>query len=222
MLASLDSGIVLETPDNVAFDTVHAICITGHREKSIIPFLGVEQHFQLTRATVRIMLYKYIEMAVAKGYTDFFSGLAEGTDLWAAEYLLIKKQKNSNIRLFGAMPYLKHSKSFSSESHCLLCEVEKGADSVILLNSDPDANYGRNPDVYRKRNYFMVDNASAVLGFFNERESHSGTAQTINYARKKGKTVNSFSMDDVHDIMDRAELDWDRICALVKDINNVF
>jgi hypothetical protein len=29
-------------------------------------------------------------------------------------------------------------------------------------------------------------------------------------------------MDDVHDIMDRAELDWDRICALVKDINNVF
>ncbi|MBR1822810.1 MAG: DUF1273 family protein [Ruminococcus sp.] len=228
MLVSLDSGIVLESPDTAFIRPERTVCITGHREKSIVPFLDDPEYIHLTRSAVRLMLYRYIDMALEKGYTDFFSGLADGTDLWAAEYILIKKHKDPNIRLIGAMPFLKHSRFFSNESRSRLCDVEKGADCLILINSDPNIVYGKtsglgkSPDLYKDRNYFMVDNSAAVLAFFDERNPRSGTGQTVGYALRKGRNVRSFGLSDVYDVMNRARLDWKAISTLIRETENVF
>lgn len=44
--------------------------------------------------------------------------------------------------------------------------------------------------LYKKRNYYMVDHADYLLGVFdNERRMRSGTAQTVNYALRQGKQI---------------------------------
>ena len=228
MLISLDSGRALESPDTAIICPELTVCITGHREKSIIPYKDDPANLHMTRSAVRLMLYKYIEMAIEKGFTDFFSDLAEGTDLWAAEYVLMKRQKNKDIRLIGVMPFLKHSRFFNSDTRSLLRNVENNADCVILINSDPDIAYGKtrgfgkSPDLYRDRNYFMVDNSSAVLAFLDSGSPRSGTGQTVNYALKQGRKVRSFGLSDVYGIMEEADMDWKKICSLIREKENLF
>ena len=228
MLTSLDSGILLSSPDDVEFFPERTVCITGHREKSIIPYMNDSSYFHLTRAVVRMMLFRYIAMALEKGYTDFFSGLAEGTDLWAAEYLLLKKNVGSNIRLIGAMPFLKHSTFASVDTKRFLQKVENGADCVVLLNNSPEITYGRKKEagtsssLYKVRNYFMVDNSSAVLGFFDGRNSFSGTSQTVYYAEKKHRKVRCFGLNDAYRIIRESNCDFDRIRSAVAELENIF
>ena len=228
MLTSLDSGAVLISPEEADIRPERTVCITGHREKSILPYMDAPENIHLTRAVVRLLLYRYIDMAIEKGYTDFFSGLADGTDLWAAEYVLLKKRSNDDIRLIGAMPFLKHSRFFHKEARILLCDVEKQADCLVLLNSDPTVVYGKSgrqgtsADLYRIRNYYMADNSSAVLAFFDERNPRSGTAQTVNYALRQGRKVRSFGLSDVYSLMDEAGASFRDIGRIVKELDNIF
>ena len=169
---------------------------------------------EATVNAVKLMLYKFIDVAAECGYKHFISGLAMGTDLWAADYILHKKKSDSSVRLIGAMPYLRHAERFPSYYRELLRRVELGADSLVCVNSDPDIIFsrkGRGSELYRDRNYFMVDNASAVIAFFNSTESFSGTAQTVNYANRQGKQVCRFGLDDVYSLMSSASTDTDDI-----------
>ena len=228
MLRSLDSGRELQSPETAIICPELTVCITGHREKSILPYNNDPSNLHMTRSAVRLMLYRYIEMAIEKGYSDFFSGLAEGTDLWAAEYVLMKKQKNDDLRLIGAMPFLKHSRFFDTDARSLLCNVENNADCVVLINNDPDIVYGKtrgigkSPDLYRERNYFMVDNSSAVIAFLDGSNPRSGTGQTVSYAMRQGRIVRSFGLCDVYAIMEKAGMDWKKICTLIRSKENVF
>lgn len=228
MLLSIDSGIALKSSDYDGIYPEKTVCITGHREKSITAYLGIPDYLHMTRAAVRLMLYRYIDMAVEKGYTDFFSGLASGTDLWAAEYIILKKQTNSDIRLIGAMPFLKHSAFLGSDERRILRDIELSADAVILLNENPDITYSKNrhegtsDDLYKVRNYFMADNSSAVISFFDDKNYRSGTAQTINHARRNGLEIHSFSLDDVFSVMDKSDGSFDDISRLIRSLGNVF
>ena len=228
MLTSLDSGAVLISPENAELRPERTICITGHREKSILPYKDDPGNIHMTRAAVRLLLYRYIDMALEKGYTDFFSGLADGTDLWAAEYVLLKKESNSDIRLIGAMPFLRHSRFMHKDVRELLCNVEKKADCLVLLNSDPYVVYGKSgrqgtdADLYKVRNYYIADNSSAVLAFFDERNPRSGTAQTVNYALRQGKKVRSFGLSDVYSLMDEAGVSFRDIGRIVRELDNIF
>lgn len=169
---------------------------------------------EATVNAVKLLLYKFIDVAAECGYKHFISGLAMGTDLWAADYILHKKKSDSSVRLIGAMPYLRHAERFPSSYRELLRRVELGADSLVCVNSDPDIIFsrkGRGSELYRDRNYFMVDNASAVIAFFNSAESFSGTAQTVNYAHRQGKKICRFGLDDVYSLMNSASTDTDDI-----------
>ncbi len=228
MFASLDSGILLKSPENAEIYPERTVCITGHREKIIIPYRNDENYSHLTRAVVRMILYRYIDMAVEKGYTDFFSGLADGTDLWAAEYIILKRNAGSSIRLIGAMPYLKHALYYSQYTKNLLCRVEKEADMVLLLNDKPEIMYshrkkdGKSNELYKLRNYYMVDNSSAVLGFFDSQTRFTGTSQTVSYAERNGKKVRCFGLDKVYSIIDEAGGDFQKIGEIIKLLENVF
>lgn len=52
------------------------------------------------------------------------------------------------------------------------------ADAVVYTSDAYTA------DAFKKRNYFMVDNSSKLIGVVAEYKS--GTGQTIRYAKKKG------------------------------------
>lgn len=210
-LTSLISGRPVFPAGSICPHREKTVCISGHREKSIPNFCGVSEYRELTIAAVKLMLYRYIDMAAEHGYVNFISGLAVGTDLWAAEYILKKRRINSDIRLIGAMPYLRHAERFPREYRKLLAQVESEADFLVSVNDDPDIIYG-DPDkgegfsnsLYRDRNYYMVDRSAAVIAFLNSGGSFSGTAQTVNYAKRTGRMVCRYGIDDVFAVMERA------------------
>ena len=115
MLFSLDSGLPVLPADEWDAETDTTVCFTGHRENSVIPYKGNPIYRNITLRTVQLMLCRYIDMAVESGYRRFISGLAAGTDLWAAKYVLSKKHSNKSIELICVIP----SGSASAAESCL-------------------------------------------------------------------------------------------------------
>lgn len=225
MLSSLVSGVPVYTKDKITPDPKKTVCITGHREKSIIPYDDNPIFREITVSAVKLMLYRYIDMAAERGFDYFISGLATGTDLWAAEYILEKKKHNSSIKLIGAMPYLRHADYFPADYKRILADVEKGADYLVTVNADPDIIYNKSPEgknLYRDRNYYMVDRSSAVIAFFNSGTTFSGTSQTISYAYRNGRKICRFGMDDVYGIIDSAGADIRSISREIAFLGNAF
>lgn len=229
MLFSLDSGVPVLPAQDFSGDIDNTVCFTGHRETSVIPYRNDPIYRSITLRTVQLMLCRYIDMAVESGYRSFISGLAVGTDLWAAKYILAKKRSDSSIRLIGVMPYLRHAERFAPQYRETLADVEKGADVLLTTNTEPDVIYGKkgsgentSPDVYRERNYFMVDNASAVISYFNEGSFKSGTYQTLNYATRQGRTIRRFGLEDAYALIDECGPDIESIRRRLVFMENVF
>jgi uncharacterized phage-like protein YoqJ len=229
MLFSLDSGVPVMPADTLETDAGRTVCFTGHRDTAVVPYRGEPVYRTITLRTVQLMLCRYIDMAVESGYKSFISGLAAGTDLWAAKYVLAKKRVDKRIRLIGVMPYLRHAERFSEHSRELLADVEKGADQLLATNMDPLIVYGKSrsgentsPDLYRDRNFFMVDNASAVISWFNEGSFKSGTYQTLNYAVRQGRRIYRFGLDEVYALIDECGPDIESIKRKLVFMENVF
>lgn len=228
MFESLVSGEAVFPASMVRPDIEKTVCISGHRESKITPYQNNRIYKELTCSAVRLMLYRYIDMAVEYGYEIFISGLAEGVDLWSADYIVRKKQNNSRIKLISMMPFLRHAERYSWAERHVLAEIERASDYIVTVNENPDISYGRHtsentsPDLYRRRNYEMVDRSSAVIAFRNENIRVSGTFQTLNYACRTGKRLYSFGMKDIHDIIDRAGTDVRSIGHEIAMIKNVF
>lgn len=182
----------------------------------------------MTYSAIRLMLYRYIDMAVEAGYENFISGLASGTDLWSAEYIVMKKRNNSHIKLTAVMPFLKHAEFLNSNDRDVLAEVERNADCLVTVNENPDIVYGKHisencsPNLYRDRNYYMVDHSSAVIAFINDNECRSGTSQTINYAYRNGRKIYSFNMDMISEIIEKSNGDIRIMGYEIALLENVF
>lgn len=229
MLFSIDSGVPVLPCEEIETDKEKTICFTGHRENSVIPYRGEQIYYGITLRTVQLMLFRYIDMAVESGYRSFISGLAAGTDLWAAKYILGKKHSDSSISLIGVMPYLRHAERFSDRYRELLADVERGADMLLTTNTDPLVVYGKSrsegntsPDLYRVRNYYMVDNASAVISYFNEDSYKSGTSQTLNYAVRQGLKIRRFGLEEAYGVIEECGPDIESIRRKLVFMENVF
>lgn len=228
MFDSLVSGREVCHLSEYVPDISRTVCITGHRERYVPPYEGMPVYQSMTISSVKLMLYRYLDMAVSKGYTNFISGLAMGTDLWAAEYILEKRRFNKDIRIFGMMPFRRHAERFTPEYLEILRKIELQADKIFSVCEDPDLTYGRrntlmtSNTLYRDRNYCMVDNSSAVIAFMNADCIASGTAQTVNYANRRGRKVCRFSIDDVFDVIKESGPDIRSIGRNIALLENVF
>ena len=123
------------------------------------------------------------------------------------------------------MPYLRHAERFPRDYVTLLEYVERSADVLVTVNSDPDIVYGKHGEaagLYRDRNYYMVDRSSAVIAFLNEGSFASGTSQTVNYAYRNGRLICRFGINDVYALIDRAGADLRSIRRETAFLNNAF
>ena len=124
---------------------------------------------------------------------------------------------------------VRHSERFSQRSRELLADVERGADKLLTTSIDPLVIYGKgrgtdnsSPDLYRTRNYYMVDKASAVISYFNEGSFKSGTFQTLNYAVRQGRRIRRYGLEDVYALIDECGPDIDSIRRKLVFMENVF
>ncbi len=152
---------------------------TGHRPKKF-PW-GYDE-----RDSRCIELKKELAALIAKlvdaGYTDFFSGMAEGADTWAALAVLALKKENPALKLHCVLPCEGQADKWSVSSQKLYFSILEQADSVVYVSRE----YSK--DCMLKRNRYLVDHSACLLAIYSG-ERRGGTAMTVRYAKRLGRSI---------------------------------
>lgn len=145
-------------------------CFTGHRR------LPKDKTQHIVKR-----LDQEVETLISQGVTDFISGGALEFDQIAASLIVSKKERGSNIRLMFALPCRNQDERWSLEQKRAYQELLSVADEIIYVSED------YTDDCMKKRNQYMVDRSDYCICALLH--GHSGTGQTVNYARKKGHYI---------------------------------
>jgi hypothetical protein len=68
--------------------------------------------------------------------------------------------------------------------------VIDGCDEKVIVSEKSDR------ERYKKRNQFMVDNSSRVIGVIKSKQFGSGTLQTVNMAKRAGLEIKMISLEN--------------------------
>lgn len=156
----------------------HTCCFSGYRP-SKMPF---NIYDPAAVHALETLLDRAIDRAVAEGYDSFWSGMALGFDIWAAE-AVIRAKKRHKIRLLCAVPHEHQSDRYPP--------AWKKRYNVCLVHSDDVRIFAPQyfTGCFAVRNRFMVDASSLLLCYYDGQSG--GTAQTVAYAEKQHvRTIN--------------------------------
>lgn len=150
-----------------------AVCMfTGHRPKGL-PFGYNERDNRckkLKKALKKLITHKIKE----ENTTNFLSGMALGTDMFAAEIVLELKRKYRDITLTAVLPCRTQSARWNEESIARYEHILNKCDKVIILQEE------YTPSCMHKRNLYMVEHSDCVIAIWSGIEG--GTANTIRFA----------------------------------------
>lgn len=146
-------------------------CFTGHRH---FPWDG--QHAHPRQADLLRRLEEAIDSVLSQGATHFICGNAVGVDTWAAELVLQKKKAYPEIFLEIALPFAGHN---TDEPACQA--VQGQADLVHVVGTAKNRK-----TAFFERNHYMVDHSDLLIAVYMESHPRSGTAKTMEYAKKQG------------------------------------
>lgn len=159
------------------------VCFSGHRPEKL-PFRG-----DISYPEVKILmsnLFFEIDKSLKQGYCKFITGMAKGIDIWAAKYILEKKDINPDIKLICAVPYEGYGEGWKGVDKWDLNWILHKSDEVIYIC---DKYY---PYCMRKRNEYMVNHSSKLIAVVNNYKS--GTGQTIRFAQKNNLEISLVSV----------------------------
>lgn len=156
-------------------------CFTGHRMAKLPP--------GMVRRVVLSMLYEEIRSAVKCGVDTFYTGMAAGIDLYAADYVIRLREQYPQLRLICVKPFADCGNSLRGDDRYHFNSVLAEADAVLEL-SDRYYNY-----CYRFRNQFMVDHSDLLIAVVSE--MRSGTGQTIRMAQRRRLPVRMIDITQV-------------------------
>ncbi len=152
---------------------------TGHRPKKY-PW-GYEETDARCVALKKTLAGQIAKLA-EEGYADFFSGMAEGADTWAALATLALKKENPALKLHCVLPCEGQANPWSASAREVYFSILDQADSVVYVGRE----YSR--ECMLQRNRYLVDHAACLLAVYNG-ERRGGTAMTVRYAQRLGREV---------------------------------
>lgn len=152
---------------------------TGHRPHK---FLWRNDETDERCVRLKANLVEQITKLIERGITDFLSGMAEGTDLWAAQAVLDLREKNPALKLHCILPHKGQPDKWSATAREQYFSILEQADSIVYVNRD------YHKSCMLERNRFLVDHASFLLAIYNG-ECRGGTAATVRYAQKVGREI---------------------------------
>ena len=131
---------------------------------------------------LKAVLKHEIKMLIEAGVTDFYSGMAEGTDTWAALIVLELRKTNPALKLHCVVPFRGQADKWAASARGLYKRILRRADTVTYISED------YHDGCMMERNRYMVDHAAYLLAVYNG-EWRGGTAATVRYARKLGREI---------------------------------
>ena len=149
---------------------------TGHRPRK---FSWKYDEADSRCVALKAVLAEQITALVDAGFTQFLSGMAEGTDVWSALAVLSLREQNPTTKLHCILPCKEQADKWAASSRDLYHSILDRADSIVYISRT----YYKN--CMLDRNRFLVDHAAALLAVYNG-ERRGGTAATMRYAQKVG------------------------------------
>lgn len=153
------------------------LCFTGHRPEKLPKGEALEH--------LRAALHYWIDYAVSIGFTHFVTGMADGIDYYAGEYLMTLKQTHPELKLIGVEPCKDYTQFFQQSGKYSLERLETLRQGVDMIEVLPGT--CRDRDCFRRRNLYMVDHCGALIAVFSN--PRSGSAQTYRYAQKCRRSI---------------------------------
>lgn len=165
----------------------NSCCFTGYRpEKFGFQFSESDERY---RILVR-RLYTAIADMLEKGCTVFYTGMAMGFDILAAEHVVTLRLARKDLKLIAVVPFKGQESGWPKEWQDRYRKIIKECDEVITL-SDSYHKW-----VYSNRNRYMVDRSRFVVTYFDGKDG--GTKSTVQYAVKNGRELlNIYETDPV-------------------------
>lgn len=152
---------------------------TGHRPYKL-PWKYDETDSRCIQ--LKMTLAEQIMKQLENGVTHFFSGMAEGTDCWAAQAVLDLRIKHPEVNLHCILPCDGQADKWTIPAQKQYQSILKQADFVEYVSRE----YYKNCMLDRNRR--LVDSASFLLAVYNG-EWRGGTAATVRYAKKLGREI---------------------------------
>lgn len=159
--------------------TEFTCAFTGHQPKSF-PW----KYDETAPACVLLkeVLAEQIKMLADRGVTDFFSGMAQGVDLWSSQIVLDLQKKNPALNLHCVLPCKEQESKRTASAQELYRSILEQADEVIYVERE----YRR--DCMLQHNHWLVDHSSILLAVYNGAR-RSGTGATVHYAKQIGRDI---------------------------------
>ena len=151
-------------------------CFSGHRTA----FFDMDNSYLAD--IMREALETAITGAIAQGFTIFYSGMAMGFDIIAAEMIIRHKQATAaEISLICVVPFSGQEIRWRKKWRTRHDDVLRAADSIRVLND----RYIRG--CYHERNRYLVDNSARLICLYGDKAG--GTKHTYDYAEKSGLEI---------------------------------
>lgn len=149
---------------------------TGHRPQNL-PWQFNEADTNCLK--LKQILNQQISQLAKNGFTDFLSGMALGSDTWAAEAVLNLRKKKPALKLHCILPCKTQAEKWPVSEQERYQKILAQADSIFFTSR----NY--HPNCMLERNRFMVEKAHLLLAVYNG-QPHSGTAAAVRHAQRLG------------------------------------
>ena len=131
---------------------------------------------------LKAVLAEQITALVKDGVTDFFSGMAEGTDCYCSQIVLSLREQNPALKLHCVLPHEGQTDKWSASAREKYNSILEQADSVEFVS------HAYYDGCMIDRNHRLVESAGFLLAVYNGIR-RSGTGATVNYARKMGREI---------------------------------
>ena len=166
------------------YDGIEKCCFTGYRPAKF-PFVLSKDNEDYKKFENEVL--SELLNLVGSGCKTFYTGMAMGFDIIAAELVLTLKQSYNfkDIRLICVLPFSSQGESFSFPWKDRFENIISLCDEKIILSEEYHSG------CYQERNKFMVNSSDCVLTWYDGRTG--GTKNTVDYALKNGRyVINTF------------------------------
>ena len=165
--SSLQEPIIkYRTMNGILSEKSKSLAFTGHRT------IPIERQNE-----IRARLVEAVSVTCKSGITCFYSGMAMGFDLMAAE-----TGRYPDIRLIAVVPFRRQNCRWPSIEKERYQNIVSRADRVIVLSE----HYFHG--CLLKRNDFMLEHSYGVIAFYDGKP-YGGTFYTCREAMKKGMDI---------------------------------
>lgn len=168
-----------------------AVCFSGHRHLDFAD--------ERLRGVVESMLLCEIRAAIADGANRFYTGMAVGVDLMAADLVLEEQKLHPTLELTAVLPYPKQPPRIATPQSEAYERILAAANEVICVCPQ----YRK--DCFRIRNQYMIDHSERLIAVL--RDLRSGTGQTVHMAKHRGILARIIDINQVETLLcgDNAE-----------------